>query len=118
MSRGAGITGLELQTVSEGNPFQKPSQLRDVLTRLIRRKGLVETSAADQLNVVWNQIVGDEIGRRSSARKIRGGVLEVVVTNTVALEQLRGYLNQSILEKLQSVLPESNIRSIRYIRRG
>ena len=89
-----------------------------MLTRLIRRKGLVETSAADQLNAVWNQIVGAEIGRRSSARKLRAGVLEVVVTNNVALEQLRGYLNQSILEKLQSAMPESNIRSIRYIRRG
>jgi hypothetical protein len=32
------------------------------------------------------------------------------------MEELRSYLHESVLEQLQSSLPESNIRSIRYVR--
>lgn len=103
--------------MSDDHSMQKPAQLRDVLSSLIRRKGLVETSATEQLNAAWKQAAGPEIGSRSSVRKLRQGVLEVVVTNNVVLEQLRSYLHHSILQQLQSSLPESGIRSIRYVRR-
>lgn len=102
--------------MSEENPFHRPALLGDILSKLIRRKGLAETSAVDQLDVAWKQAVGAELASRSSAARLRGGVLEVVVTNSAAMEQLRSYLNQSVLEKLQAALPQSGIRSIRYVR--
>lgn len=93
-----------------------PSSLKNALTRLIRSRGLVNRSATEALNAEWHRIVGPEIGRRSNARRIRGGVLEVAVSNSAAMEELRSYLNESVLEQLKSCLPESNIRSIRYVR--
>ena len=59
-----GISALSDEALSS------PSSLKNALTRLIRRKGLVNRSAAEALNVEWNRIVGPEIGRRSSARRI------------------------------------------------
>ncbi len=93
-----------------------PSSLKNALTRLIRRKGLVNRSAAEALNAEWIRIVGPEIGRRSTARRIRDGVVEVVVTNSAALEELRGFLHETVLEQMKASLPESEIRSIRYVR--
>jgi len=86
------------------------------MMNLIRRKGLVNRSAAESLDAEWKRIVGAELGKRSTARRIRGGVLEVVVTNSAALEELRSYMNETALEQLKTSLPESDIRSIRYVR--
>lgn len=96
--------------------LSSPSSLKNALTRLIRRKGLVNRSASDALNAEWNRIVGPKIGQRSTARRIRDGILEVAVTNSAAMEELRSFLHESVLEQLQTSLPESNIRSIRYVR--
>ncbi len=96
--------------------LSSPSSLKNALTRLIRRKGLVNRNAAEALNAEWHRIVGPDIARRSRAGRIRDGVLEVLVTNSAAMEELRSYLHESVLEQLQSSLPESNIRSIRYVR--
>lgn len=105
-----GISALSDEALSS------PSSLKNALTRLIRRKGLVNRSAAEALNAEWNRIVGPEIGRRSRARKIRDGIVEVVVTNSAAMEELRGYLHETVLQQMQTSLPESNIRAIRYVR--
>ena len=102
--------------MSDHDSLRSPSQLKDVLSRLIRRKGLVETSATDELNSAWKQVVGPEIGTRSSVRKLRAGILEVAVYNSAALEQLRGFLNQTVLSEMQQRFPESPISSIRYRR--
>ncbi len=96
--------------------LSSPSSLKFSLKNLIRRRGLANRSAAESLNAEWSRIVGSKIGQRSTARRVKDGVLEVVVTNSAAMEELRSYLHESVLEQMQSSLPESNIRSIRYVR--
>lgn len=84
--------------------------------RFIRSKGVVNRSAAESLDAEWKRIVGSELGRRSTARKVRAGVVEVVVTNSAALEELRGYMHETILQQMKESLPQSEIRAIRYVR--
>lgn len=93
-----------------------PSLLKNALSSLIRRKGLVNRSAAETLDAEWKRIVGPELARRSTARRIRGGVLEVVVTNSAALEELRSFQNETALSQMQTSQPDAGIRSIRYVR--
>lgn len=93
-----------------------PGSLKNALMRLIRSKGLVNRSAAESLDAEWKRIVGPDLGRRSTARKVNAGVLEVAVTNSAALEELRGFMHETILQQLQTSLPQSNIRTIRYVR--
>jgi predicted nucleic acid-binding Zn ribbon protein len=93
-----------------------PTSLKHSLTRLIRSKGLANRSAAESLDAEWKRIVGPELAQRSTARGIRAGVVEVVVSNSAALEELRGFLHESVLEQMKASLPESSIRSIRYVR--
>lgn len=96
--------------------LSSPTSLKFSLKNLVRRKGLANRSAAEALNAEWIRIVGPKISQRSTARRVKDGVLEVVVTNSAAMEELRSYLHESVLEQMQQSLPESNIRSIRYVR--
>ena len=105
-----------MKRISAVSDLSSPSSLKNALMRLIRRKGLVNRSAAEGLDAEWNRIVGPDMGRRSTARRIRDGVVEVVVTNGAAMEELRGYLHETVLEHMQTSLPGSDIRSIRYVR--
>ncbi len=97
-------------------PLSSPSTLKSALLRFIRSTGAVNRSAAESLDAEWKRIVGPELGRRSTARKIRDGVVEVVVTNSATLEELRGYLHETVLEQMKTSLPQSGIRAIRYLR--
>ena len=93
-----------------------PISLKYSLSKLIRNRGLVGRSASESLDVEWKRIVGPELGRRSTARRINNGLVEVVVTNGAALEQLRSYLTESALQQLQAFLPQAGIRGIKYLR--
>lgn len=93
-----------------------PKTLKHALTRLIRSRGLVNRSAAEALDGEWKEIVGPELSRRSSARRIKNGIVEVFVSNGAALEELRGFFHETALEQLQSRMPESGIKGIKYVR--
>ncbi len=96
--------------------LSSPASLKSAILRLIRSKGLVNRSASEALDSEWKRIVGPELGRRSTARRIRNGVVEVVVSNGAVLEELRSYLHESALAQMQASLPESNIKAIKYVR--
>ncbi len=96
--------------------LSSPVSLKNALLWLIRSKGLVNRSASEALDSEWKRIVGPELGRRSTARRIKNGVVEVVVSNGAVLEELRGFLHETALTQMQTSLPESGIRAIKYVR--
>ncbi len=104
-----------VRNASEDSPAL-PGSLGNALFKLIRQKGLMNRSATDALDAEWKQIVGPELARRSNARKIKDGIVEVAVTNSAVLEELRGYMHQGVLEQLKARLPDSGIRGLRYVR--
>lgn len=97
-------------------PRGLPGSLGQAIFRLIRERGLAGRSEADALDAEWKSVVGPDAGRHSAARKIRDGILEVAVTNGAILQELRGFLHETVLQQLQQRLPNSGIRGIRYIR--
>ncbi|MEY4187031.1 MAG: DUF721 domain-containing protein [Planctomycetaceae bacterium] len=97
-------------------PRGLPGSLGQAVFRLIRERGLVGRSETDALDAEWKAVVGPEVGRRSAARKIKDGILEVAVTNSAVLQELRGFLHEAVLQQLQQRLPNSGIRGIRYKR--
>lgn len=96
--------------------LSQPGTLKNALMRFIRSKGVINQSATQSLDAEWKRIVGPELGRRSTARKVRDGIVEVVVTNSATLEELRGYMHETVLEQMKASLPQSNIRTIKYVR--
>lgn len=96
--------------------YAKPVHLRDVLARLIRQRGLANSSANSELNDLWKSIVPPEISSRSRIKRISDGVVEVAVSNNAVMEQLRGFYEHDVLNELKQRKPEYNIRSIRFTR--
>lgn len=101
---------------NDDSSLRTPGQVGNAVFRLIREKGLMNRGATNSLNSQWAEIVGPTLARRSHAKRIRNGVVEVFVSNSAVLEELRGFLHNQVLEQLQSRLPDSGIRSIRYVR--
>lgn len=95
----------------------RPRELGRLVAGLIRRRGLAERSASGRLREVWEQAAGREMAARSTAHRVNGRVLEVVVSNSAALEQMRSFMHDNILAEVRRLLPESDIQNIRYLRR-
>jgi len=107
-----------MDSVRNEGAFDGPSRLGNAVSRLIRHRGLAERSRHHQLAAEWKKAVGPELAARSSVRRLRGGILEVAVSNGAALEQLRGFLHQTVLKDMQQAMPDSEIRDIRYVRQS
>lgn len=93
-----------------------PGSIGHAVLHLIRSRGLLERSAVDALNDAWKKTVGPELAQHSRAVKIRNGIVDVAVSNSAALQELRSYLHESSLKQLQEILPDSGIRQLRYRR--
>ena len=97
-------------------PFGKPAQLGHVLQQLVRRKGLAEESAQQELNEVWKQAAGERVSARSHVKQLRSGVLEIGVTNGTILEELSSYLRHELLPAVQKLHPQPEIHSLKFTR--
>lgn len=97
-------------------PFGKPTQLGHLLQTLVRKKGLTEESASDKLNELWKSTVGERVGARSFVRRLRGGILEIGVTNAAILEELNCYLKHELLPAMQKHHPEPPIVSFKFVK--
>ena len=80
-----------------------PSTLKNALMRFIRSTGVVNRSAAESLDAEWKRIVGPELGRRSTARKVRDGIVEVVVTNSATGEVIRKIPTEEVIRVAHSI---------------
>ena len=96
--------------------FDRPQQLGHLVAGIIRRRGVAERSAAAELNDIWSRVAGERIARKSSVRRLRGGVLEIGVRNGAVLEELNSFLRHDLLRELRLLLPRHRIRSVKFIR--
>ncbi len=62
---------------------------------------------------VWNETVGAVFGRESCPSMLAGGVLQVSVSNSNWLHEMR-FMKAQILERLHAMLPETPISDIRF----
>ena len=96
--------------------FGKPAQLKHVLQRLVRSKGLAEESAQKHLDEIWKTTAGERVASKSFVRRLRAGVLEVGVRNGTILEELTCYLHHDLLVDLQKRHPDPPINSLKFIK--
>ncbi len=96
--------------------FDRPTSLGRLLDLVVRRRGIAEKTAQQELNTMWAEIAGERIGQRSSVRRLRDGVLEIGVRNGAVLEEVSSYLKHDLLAAIQSSHAELNIRSLKFVR--
>ena len=97
-------------------PFGKPARLGQLLQNLVRKKGIAEQSAGQELNRLWKSTAGERVAAKSFVRRFRSGILEVGVTNGAILEELNCYLKHDLLPAIQQQHPEPPITSLKFIK--
>jgi hypothetical protein len=92
---------------------RRPQRAADLIAKLMARKGYGQASAATELQNVWQSVTAEPWCRQTRPGNIRRGVLEVIVANSVLLQQLE-FEKKNLLGLLQQKLPQNQINDIRF----
>jgi len=88
-------------------------RIDEVLTRVLKRKGIPVTFADPGLRDIWIKAVGPSIAAHSQAVSIKRNILFVKVTSPLWMQQLH-FLKGEILERLKDLLNGPPLRDIRF----
>jgi hypothetical protein len=89
-----------------------PRAIGNVVSGLMARFGYDREQAASQLESAWNEVVPETLRSGSRAGLVRRGVLEVVVTHSVLVQEL-GFHKRDLIRRLQQIVPSEGIADIR-----
>lgn len=90
-----------------------PVSIARVVAELTMRRGLGQVGAAEQFRRAWEQLVGAELATQSRVASLSRGVLEVVVSGSVVLQELT-FRKGELLQAIQSQVPGNTVRDIRF----
>jgi predicted nucleic acid-binding Zn ribbon protein len=89
-----------------------PKKMSDVLSRLMARRGYAQAISAAGCAEAWQQAVGGELARDSRAGNVRRGVLQIVVRNSVIVQEL-SFQKRQLIRKLADLVPDQKIRDLK-----
>ncbi|MGA0039242.1 MAG: DUF721 domain-containing protein [Pirellulales bacterium] len=89
-----------------------PRAIGNVVSGLMARFGYDREQATSQLESAWNEVVPETLRSGSRAGLVRRGVLEVVVTHSVLVQEL-GFHKRDLIRRLQQIVPSEGIADIR-----
>lgn len=93
--------------------FRKPKRPADILGRLMARKGYSQTAKADELQQMWEKIVGDKWKSKTKVGLVKSGVLEIYVANSAVNQQLE-FKKKKLLDALNKSNQKTNFINIRF----
>ena len=102
----------------ENKAYQKrhhqngPRKIADVLTDLFAQRGYAQIKSVDDCQEAWAHIVGD-LKSCSHAGEVKRGVLQVMVSNSVIMQELT-FRQDELVTELQHRLPQHRITSLRF----
>lgn len=91
---------------------QRPKRIDNVLAQVVQRKGYAQLRAAGEREEAWQAAVG-EVASQTRLGSFRRGVLEVLVANSLLLQELT-FRKEDLLKKLQQALPDTGVRQIKF----
>ena len=90
-----------------------PKRMADLLAQLMARRGYAREHAASACAEAWAQAVGARMIGHSQPGRVRSGVLEITVRNSVALQELT-FQKKQLIRDLARLLPAEQIHDIRF----
>jgi len=90
-----------------------PRRMADVLSTLMARRGYSELEASAERDEAWQAVVGERMSSHSRIGIIRGGVVEVIVGNSAALQELT-FRKAELIREMSAALPHQKIRDMRF----
>lgn len=90
-----------------------PVHMSRVVANLLARRGYARQQAASAYAQAWAQAAGRPLQDHSRAGVVRSGVLEVMVRNSTAIQELT-FRKRQLLDTLGTLLPAEQIRDLRF----
>ena len=90
-----------------------PKHVADLLSTLLSRRGYAQVKSAADCVSAWEKAAGPELAKDSRAGDVRRGVLEVMVRNSVLMQELT-FQKRQLIKRLGRLAPEHKIRDIRF----
>jgi predicted nucleic acid-binding Zn ribbon protein len=90
---------------------REPRSAEVLISHIIARRGFTQQLFNDELHRAWSQAAGSEFAAKTTATRIRRGVLEVLVDSSPALQQL-AFRKSELLERMQTAMPAAGLRGL------
>jgi len=90
-----------------------PQRIGEIVTELMSRRGYANVQAAGAWQTAWKETAGPQLAGATRVGKSRRGVLEIVVANSVLIQELT-YRKADLLAGLQAQLPDERITDLRF----
>ncbi len=92
---------------------RQPQRVADVLSGLLARRGYARVQADQYDQQAWRDAVGERFSRESRPGNVRGGILEVIVSNSAVLQELT-FQKKKLLKKLAELPSFQQVRDVRF----
>jgi predicted nucleic acid-binding Zn ribbon protein len=90
-----------------------PRQVREVMSQLLAKRGYAQVQTAAVCESAWREAVGARLASDTRLGSVRRGVLEVLVRNSAALQEL-SFVKAKVLRTLKQLVPEQQIRDVKF----
>jgi predicted nucleic acid-binding Zn ribbon protein len=95
-------------------PRKGPEPIGEILSRVFTARGWGRKQDRLRLERAWVDAAGPEIAPHTRPNGLRRGVLEVLVTSPVLLQELAHYHKRKLLERLRERLPGTTLTDLRF----
>ena len=90
-----------------------PQRIGDVLANVMARRGYENQQSSEELEATWLQAAGQKLAGVSRPGSLRRGTLEIVVKNSLALQELT-FQQKKILRDLNTAYSPKTIKELRF----
>ena len=91
----------------------RPQKMADVLAELMARRSYTSRQTATNFQAAWLAAAGEMVARHTRVGLVRRGTLEVLVANSVLVQELT-FQKEAILARLNELLPDERIANLRW----
>lgn len=91
---------------------RRPKQIGSVIAQVVQKRGYAQVRAGNEREEAWTQAVG-ELASATQVGALRRGTLEIQVTNSLLMQELT-FRKEELIKKLQTALPDANIKQLRF----
>ena len=109
-------TGKERKRFPSKFGRRHPQKVGDLLGRVMARWDYGSVTARGELEESWTAVAGPAVAGRTKVGSLKKGVLEILVDNSVLLQQLDGFQKHAFLAQLQQRLKHNTVSTIRFRR--
>ena len=91
---------------------RQPQRVGNILSELFTRRGYGRVQAENEFAEAWQVAAGEELAAQTCVGRLRRGVLEVGVANSLVAQELV-FCERKIIRRLREQLPQATIERLR-----